>query len=85
MTIHYRVPAAQAAVKRTATTAKKINPLEAFAARAAIRAQQWHLDKIASLHAAVDALEADARRAGIDVDVAQAIMSDAFLPFRRRR
>lgn len=69
----------------TAAPTPRASPLVAFKHRAELRARLWHLDKIASLHAAVDDLEAAARRAGIDVDAAQAIMSDAFLPFRGRR
>jgi hypothetical protein len=57
------------------------DPLDAFKQRAADRARLWHLGKIA-LHDAVDVLEADARRAGLDTDTAQKILHEAFRPFK---
>ena len=58
-----------------------LDPLDAFAARAAYRARLWHAGGI-SLHDATDDLEADARRFQLDTDAAQAIMSAAFKPYR---
>jgi hypothetical protein len=61
--------------------AKKIDPLAVFKQRAAGRARLWHLGEI-DLHDAVDVLEADARRAGLDTDTAQKILHEAFRPFK---
>jgi hypothetical protein len=60
-----------------------LDPLAAFADRAAYRARLWHVGGI-SLHDATDDLEADARRFKLDVDAAQAVMAAAFAPFRNK-
>jgi hypothetical protein len=57
------------------------NPLDLFAARAVKSAKLWSMSGV-SLHDVVDDLASEARRAGLDTDVAQSILSEAFRPYR---
>ena len=59
------------------TNSRQIDPIEALRLRAWARARLC-VEGILDLHEAVDRLQADAERDGIDTDIAQAIMADAF-------
>lgn len=62
-----------------------VDPIDAFVIRAEARAMLWSLGDL-GLHEAVDELQSTAERAGlvarIGQNAVQAIMSDAFAPYR---
>jgi hypothetical protein len=67
------------------TTKKLVDPLEAFEARCDARAYLWSIGDL-PLQDAVDVLQHDAERDGIvqriSQDAVQAIIEDAFRPYR---
>jgi hypothetical protein len=69
----------------TALAIKKVDPLDCLGARADARAYLWSIDEY-ELAEAVDALQAAAVRDGliarIGQDAVQAILADAFRPYR---
>jgi hypothetical protein len=62
-----------------------VDPLDVLYERASTRAYLWFIDEY-ELHEAVDALQASAARDGlverIGQDAVQAILADAFRPYR---
>jgi hypothetical protein len=60
---------------------QRVAPLAVLVLRTWARAYLWHAGEY-DLHEAVDPLQAAAERDGLDEDVAQAIMADAFATFR---
>jgi hypothetical protein len=62
-----------------------VDPLDAFIERASARAYLWSIGEY-ELHEAVDQLEADARRDGLNkrigIDGVQKILAAAFGPYR---
>ena len=56
-------------------------PLDVLTLRAWARAYLWSIGEL-ELHEAVDVLQHDAQRAGLDPDATQIILSDAFAPYR---
>jgi hypothetical protein len=66
----------------TAAAAKPTDNVQTFRSRCAAATRGWLAGKL-DLHAAVDPLAASAAERGIDIDVAQRLMADAFKPHRR--
>jgi hypothetical protein len=64
-----------------AAAERRVAPLAVLDLRAWARAYLWHVGEY-DIHEAVDPLQEAAERDGLDTDVAQAIMADAFAPFR---
>ena len=68
-----------------ATAVKCVDSLDAFIERASARAYLWSIGEY-ELHEAVDQLEADAERDGLNeligIDGVQRILSEAFAPYR---
>lgn len=68
-----------------ATAVKCVDSLDAFIERASARAYLWSIGEY-ELHEAVDQLEADAKRDGLNeligIDGIQRILSEAFAPYR---
>jgi hypothetical protein len=64
------------------TTAPAPAPLDVLELRAWARAYLWAIGEL-ELHEAVDVLAEFAERAGVDPDLAQQILADAFAPFRK--
>jgi hypothetical protein len=67
--------------------ARRVDPLDALIERAGARAYLWSIGEY-ELHEAVDQLEADARRDGLNrrigIDGLQRILADAFEPYREQ-
>jgi hypothetical protein len=60
----------------------RADPMKVFRALAWARAYLWSVSEIPDLPAAVDPLQANALAIGLDTDIAQRIMADAFHGFR---
>jgi hypothetical protein len=69
-----------------AAKSRFVDPVEAFRARAEVRAMLWYAGEYHVLIEAVDGLQADAEASGlvehIGQDQVQQILADAFAPYR---